>query len=79
MTLGSYLVKYDKRISQHGKTCRRVARVLLVSPYYLEMVARGHKQLSPKKAALLELATNQEVVRRSMWPTFPWEVIGKAA
>lgn len=73
MDLKTYLVAHDGRLSREGAELRRVAEFCDVSPYYLYMVAAGHKIAGPELAANVEYATGRTVNRRITLPTFPWD------
>lgn len=73
MDLKSYLIKRDGKFTREGAELIRVAGVCDVSPYYLYMVAAGHKVASPELAANLEYATKKAVNRRETLTTFPWD------
>jgi DNA-binding transcriptional regulator YdaS (Cro superfamily) len=80
MQAEQYFSSKDTKLSREGAELRRVAAICDVSPYYLFMVARGHKTASPELAANIEYATGGAVNRRETLPTFPWdEPVGKAA
>jgi hypothetical protein len=73
MDLKSYLTKRDGKFHREGVELRRIADFCEVTPYYLFMVASGHKTASPELAANLEYATKKKVNRRETLPTFPWD------
>jgi DNA-binding transcriptional regulator YdaS (Cro superfamily) len=73
MELKSYFTKRDGKFTREGAELRRVADVCGVSPYYLFMVASGHKTASAELAANIEYATRKKVNRRTTLPTFPWD------
>jgi hypothetical protein len=73
MDLKSYLTKRDGKFTREGAELRRVADFCEVSPYYLFMVASGHKVAGPELAANIEHATKKKVNRRTTLPTFPWD------
>jgi DNA-binding transcriptional regulator YdaS (Cro superfamily) len=68
-----YFSNKDTKLSREGAELRRVAAACGVSPYYLFMVARGHKTASPELAAHIEYATGGAVNRRETLPEFPWD------
>ena len=73
MDLKTYLTKHDTRLTREGAELIRVATNCDVSPYYLYMVAAGHKKASAELAANIEYATGKKVSRRVTLPTFPWD------
>lgn len=73
MDLKTYLTKRDIKFTREGAEVIRVANVCGVTPYYLYMVAAGHKVASPELAANIEYATRKKVNRRVTLPTFPWD------
>jgi hypothetical protein len=73
MDLKSYLTKRDGKFTREGAELRRVAEFCDVSPYYLFMVAAGHKVAGPELAANIEHATKKKVNRRTTLPKFPWD------
>lgn len=77
MDLKSYFVKRDGKFTREGFELRRVADSCGVSPYYLYMVAAGHKVASAELAANIEYATRKKVNRRETLPTFPWDAPAK--
>lgn len=77
MDLKTYLTKQDTKFTREGAELTRVARVCDVSPYYLYMVAAGHKVASPELAANIEYATRKKVNRRVTLPAFPWDAPSK--
>lgn len=79
MDLKSYCVKRDGKFTREGSELRRVADSCGVSPYYLYMVAAGHKVASAELAANIEYATRKKVNRRETLPTFPWDAPAKKA
>lgn len=68
-----YFTSKDSKLSREGAELCRVAKFCRVSPYYLFMVARGHKTASPALAANIEYATRGAVNRRETLPEFPWD------
>lgn len=79
MDLKTYLTKHDGRLTREGAELHRVADSCGVSPYYLFMVAAGHKVAGPELAANIEYATHKDVNRRETLPTFPWDAPAKPA
>jgi DNA-binding transcriptional regulator YdaS (Cro superfamily) len=77
MDLKSYLVKRDGKLTREGAELNRVAGCCGVSPYYLYMLAAGHKTASPELAANVEYATGKKVNRRTTLPAFPWDAPAK--
>jgi DNA-binding transcriptional regulator YdaS (Cro superfamily) len=73
MDLKSYLIKRDGKLTREGGELNRVAKCCGVSPYYLYMLAAGHKTASPELAANVEYATRKKVNRRITLPAFPWD------
>lgn len=73
MQAKSYFTSKDSKLSREGAELRRVATACGVSPYYLFMVARGHKTASAELAAHIEYATGGAVDRRETLPEFPWD------
>ena len=73
MDLKNYLTERDGRLHREGRELVRVAGVCGVTPYYLYMLACGHKTASPELAANLEYATRGVVNRRDTLPAFPWD------
>lgn len=63
MDLIAYLEKHDGKIRSHGAELLRLAAAVELSPYYLYLVARGHKRVSPAKAkALAEQSLDGELL-----------------
>jgi DNA-binding transcriptional regulator YdaS (Cro superfamily) len=77
MDLKTYLLKRDGKFTRDGTETRRVAEFCDVSPYYLYMLAAGHKTASAELAANIEYATGKKVGRRTTLPTFPWDAPAK--
>lgn len=77
MDLKTYLTKKDTKFTREGAELIRIAGVCGVSPYYLFMVAAGHKVAGPELAANIEYATRKQVNRRVTLPTFPWDAPAK--
>jgi len=79
MDLKTYLTKHDTKFTREGAELIRIADVCGVSPYYLFMVAAGHKIAGPELAANIEYATRKKVNRRVTLPTFPWDAPARPA
>lgn len=77
MDLKTYLLERDGKFTRDGDETRRVAEACGVSPYYLYMLAAGHKTASAELAANIEYATRKKVNRRETLPTFPWDAPAK--
>lgn len=67
MELSAYLTKKDGRVARDGAECIRIARTADTSPYYLYMLARGHKSPSLPLAQRISGAT-KGAVSVSDWP-----------
>lgn len=61
MHIRQYLHDKDGRLSRDGKTCLRLAERCAISPYYLYMIALGHKTPSFGLAQRIATATKGEV------------------
>jgi len=73
VNIKAYFLSKDGRFTREGAELVRVAGVCGVSPYYLYMIAAGHKGASPELAANIEYATDGQVNRRETLPGFPWD------
>jgi DNA-binding transcriptional regulator YdaS (Cro superfamily) len=73
MDLKTYLTNHDMKLTREGAELKRIARDCDVSPYYLFMVASGHKTPGAELAADIEYATKGEVDRRETLPSFRWD------
>lgn len=68
MDLASYLIERDGKISRDGQELKRLAVAVAISPYYLYMLALGHKQPGPIVALRISEKTKQRVSLTSMRP-----------
>lgn len=67
MDLNAYLMWKDGRVSREGATCRRLAAKAGTTPYYLYMLALGHKFPSLGLAQRISAAT-RDAIGVGEWP-----------
>jgi DNA-binding transcriptional regulator YdaS (Cro superfamily) len=79
MEARAYFEQADGKLDRDGKELCRVAKLCGVKPYYLYMVAAGHKRPSAELAAVMEHATAAAINRRDVLPDFLWDAPPQAA
>lgn len=67
MDLNSYLTWKDGRVSREGTECRKLAAKARTTPYYVYMLALGHKSPSLGLAQRIASAT-RDAVSVADWP-----------
>ena len=73
MDLETYFTAHDGKPRRDGKRLMAIAAKAGIKPYYLYMVALGHKKCTPELATKLQVATQNAVSRRELCPDFPWD------
>jgi DNA-binding transcriptional regulator YdaS (Cro superfamily) len=68
MDLKTYLKQKDGKLSKEGSETRRLAEECGVTPYYLYMVALGHKKAGWLLCKAIERETSGVVRRRDLRP-----------
>jgi hypothetical protein len=67
MELNAYLKSRDGKVDRFGAECRRLAKRSRTTPYYLYMLALGHKSPSMGLAQRIAAATKGHVGMTD-WP-----------
>lgn len=78
MKLRDHLIAVDGKADKNGKECRRIAKAIRSTPYYVYMIALEHKSAGHVLALGIEKATNGVVTRFDLRPDI-WSDQVKAA
>ena len=68
MKLRDHLTSLDGKPDKTGKECRRIAKAIRSTPYYVYMLALEHKSAGHALAIAIENATSFAVTRSDLRP-----------